>query len=214
MRKDIIIDVNNGDAILSSIKSSIYPVVKTGIESGMSDNKMYYDIYIPNNDFDTINFKIPYTPSIKTSMVRIHSKNGVIKNSFDGGNWFDVFFDNRPIALCEFGLISKTFEFTGFINQETGVLDIYDANSADFSVGRSIYQDAYLIMKLAKTNYLKEPVLGVGVINSINDTTEDGLLARRVQSELDTDNIKTTSIDILPDGMVSLGIEENGIYGD
>lgn len=210
MRNDILIDIDTANIIERPTFQQTYPLINTGLESGMSVNKMYFDTYIPKSNVKSIQFDMPYIPSEKTAMIRIHSNDGLLVNEFDGGYWFDIFFNNKPLPVCEFGLVSKTFRFFGNINQESGVIDLYDMVEVDFSIGSTLYQDAYLIMKLDKTDYLKEPLIGVGLIRHINSSGNKSEIMRSVVSELEADNIKTKTIDITDDGSVMIDIEEGG----
>lgn len=209
MRNDILIDIDTADIIENKKSYRFNDLIQTDREPDMSVNKLYFDVYISSINNGIFRFKMPYIPSEKVASIRLHINGNIITNQFDGGYWFDIFSDNKPIFVCAYGLISKSFEFIGYINQDTGVIDLYDSNELDFSVDSTLYQDSYLIMKLGKGEYLKEPTLGVGMMKYINGSQSSDYISRDVVAELNIDKIKTKSIFIESTGEVVIDVEED-----
>lgn len=210
MRKDIGIDVETGDLILSNAmeRSLSYPLTQMGEE----DDCVYLRVVLPRLFDPTVLFKsgvrvqggyVPVYKKVKVYFVLDYGNeedHKVVMNPADNGLWFGAYEPDGVKAQMASELVLTNVDFCFFIRlSDTGRCCFYSGCETDLVVRPALEQNKAFLLKCRMSNNYLFPTSGVGLIHFLNGVTDGSELGARLQREFWDDGMGINNASIDPE---------------
>lgn len=215
--KDILIDVNSGDIVMSSEKNKTlnYYEVIWGALFPDDGSTLYANILIPSYRISTleadsfgrylVNFHTPYIPQATPFQIRLVTK---VDDEYVKISQHTCRFPVTSLAYLPIGThLRMNASELPFVNMDgyfvaslefgsdTNSAYIYSAGNVDLCVGASDEQAAQLISLCAPGKYYRYPLSGVDITKYVNTVVRHTDLSKRISEEFSDDSIDAKSVD-------------------